>query len=90
MPYDRSGDAMADYEDFMVGRRDRIPLGMDRVRMAGDRERAAQALRDAGLEGPALVPELGRRRTDILPVKRKNTRHGGRRRRGTGGASTSG
>ena len=43
-----------------------------------------------GLEDPAWVPELGRRRTDILPVQRKNTRHGGRRRRGPRDEGTSG
>ena len=89
-PYDRSGDAMADYEDFMKERRHRVPLGMDRVRMRGERERAAQALRDAGLEDPALVPEIGRRRTDILPVQRKTTRRRSKKRRGTDGAGTSG
>jgi hypothetical protein len=89
-PYDRSGDAMADYDDFVWERRRRIPSGMDRVQLSGDRERVAQSLRDAGLESPSLVPELGRRRTDILPVQRKNTRHGGRRKKGPGDAGTSG
>ena len=53
-PYDRRGDTMTDYADLIERRRDRVPLGMQRVQMAGDRERAAQALRDAGTRGSCL------------------------------------